>query len=84
MAAQEWQLQDAKARFSELVKSAQRDGPQRITVHGRPAAVLLSCSDYARLVANKPRFVELIDSSPLKGTTLPDGRDKSLARDIPL
>jgi prevent-host-death family protein len=81
VATQEWQLQDAKARFSELVKSAQRDGPQRITVHGRPAAVVLSDYDYARLIAKKPTFVE---QSPLKGTTLPIERDKSRTRDVPM
>ena len=37
-----WQLQEAKARLSELVKSAEHEGPQEITVHGRPAAVVLS------------------------------------------
>jgi prevent-host-death family protein len=84
VATQEWQLQDAKARFSELVKSAQRDGPQRITVHGRPAAVVLSDYDYARLIAKKPTFVELIEKSPLKGTTLPIERDKSRTRDVPM
>lgn len=84
MASTEWQLQEAKARFSELVKSAQRDGPQQITVHGRPAAIVLSCDDYARLVARKPTFVELIANSPLKGTALTIRRDKSPARDARL
>ena len=37
-----WQLQDAKARLSEVVKLAQSEGPQAITVHGKPAAVLVS------------------------------------------
>ena len=37
-----WQLQEAKARLSELVKSAEQDGPQEITVHGRAAAVVVS------------------------------------------
>jgi len=33
-----WQLQDAKARFSELLRSAASDGPQAITVRGRTTA----------------------------------------------
>jgi PHD/YefM family antitoxin component YafN of YafNO toxin-antitoxin module len=53
-------------------------------VHGRPAAVLLSSSDYARLVAKKPTFAELIERSPLKGTTLQVERDNSRTRDVPL
>lgn len=36
-----WQLQDAKARLSEVVKKAAQEGPQHITLHGQPAAVVL-------------------------------------------
>ena len=39
---QTWQIQTAKARFSELVKQAAEDGPQEITLHGKPVAVVLS------------------------------------------
>jgi prevent-host-death family protein len=49
-----WQLQDAKARFSELVRRARAAGPQRVTVHGRDAVVVLSAEDYARLVPQTP------------------------------
>jgi prevent-host-death family protein len=42
-----WKLQDAKARFSEVVRRAQSDGPQRVTVHGKDAVVVLSAADYA-------------------------------------
>ena len=45
-----WQMQTAKARLAEVVKDAQRNGPQEITVHGHPVAVLLSRTDYDRLV----------------------------------
>jgi hypothetical protein len=34
-----WLLQDAKARFSELVRRAKTDGPQLVTVHGREEVV---------------------------------------------
>ena len=43
---QRWQLQEAKARFSELVKNASTLGPQEITVHGEPAAVVMSKADF--------------------------------------
>ncbi|HTD32624.1 MAG TPA: type II toxin-antitoxin system Phd/YefM family antitoxin [Candidatus Elarobacter sp.] len=46
----EWPLQDAKANLSQLVNRALADGPQRITRHGRAAAVVLSERDYERLV----------------------------------
>lgn len=84
MSRTEWQLQDAKARFSELVKSAQKDGPQLITVHGKRAAVVLSSDDYDDLVASKPSFVEFMRNSPLKGVALKISRDKSRVRNIEL
>ena len=76
-----WQLQEAKAHLSELVRSVQQNGPQQITVHGKPAAVVLSCEDYARLTRNKPSFVDLIRQSPLMGVDLQLERDKSLTRE---
>ena len=41
-----WKLQDAKARFSELVRRARTQGPQRVTVHGKDAVVVVSASDF--------------------------------------
>ena len=79
-----WQLQDAKARFSELVRSAEDDGPQEITVHGRPAAVLLSRTDYERLQRQKPSFVEFMRKSPLVGVDLEIRRDRSPVRTVKL
>lgn len=79
-----WPLKEAKARFSELVRRAQRQGPQRITVHGRPAAVLLSEADYDRLNGKRQSFWEFLRASPLVGVELDIERDKSLPRDIEL
>jgi prevent-host-death family protein len=59
-----WQLQDAKNRFSEVVKRAQADGPQTVTVHGKPAAVVLSAEAYAALVKPKLSFTEFLLSGP--------------------
>jgi prevent-host-death family protein len=80
----QWQLQEAKARLSELVRSAATDGPQEITVHGRTAAVLLSKEDYDRLRDDKPSFVELIRSSPLVGVDLDIRRNRSPMRKVKL
>jgi antitoxin Phd len=46
-----WQLQDAKNRFSALVKAAAGGTAQVVTVHGQPAAVVLSAPAYERLLA---------------------------------
>ncbi len=43
-----WPLQAARDQLSQLVKAA-ADGPQTVTVHGRPAAVVLSPAAYGRL-----------------------------------
>jgi len=51
-----WQVQDAKARLSELIKRARSEGPQTITSHGAERAVVLSIEDYRALAAHKPDF----------------------------
>ncbi len=44
-----WRLEEAKARFSEVVRLARAKGPQRVTVHGEDAVVVVSAEEYARL-----------------------------------
>ena len=79
-----WQLQDAKARLSEVVKKAAREGPQHITLHGAPAAVVLSATEYQRLRKRPKRFIDFVRSSPLKGVELDLTRDRSLPRETRL
>ena len=79
-----WQVQEAKARFSALVRSAEIDGPQTITVHGRRAAVVLSADDYDRLKHPQSSMAEFLRASSLVGVDLDIERDKLLPRDIDL
>ena len=79
-----WQLQEAKSKFSEVVKCAQRQGPQNITVHGEPVAVLISLRDYQNLTHPKPSLVELLRASPLAGCDLDIARDQTPSRKIKL
>jgi prevent-host-death family protein len=79
-----WQLQEAKARLSDLVREVTRSGPQQITVRGRPAAVVLSTEDYQRLRANRPSLVTFLRNSPLAGVELDVQRDRSPARNVDL
>jgi prevent-host-death family protein len=44
-----WRLQDAKARFSELVRRVRGEGPQHVTVHGRYEVVVISADEFRRL-----------------------------------
>ena len=79
-----WQLQQAKARLSELVKRARSEGPQEIRVHGEPAVVVLAHADYLKLTTPPERFVDFVRRSPLKGVGLELDRDTSPARDANL
>jgi prevent-host-death family protein len=77
-----WQVQEAKARLSELLKKAAAEGPQSITVRGCPTAVVLSQEDFERLQGTKLGFVELMRSSPLVGVELDLRRDSSPTREV--
>lgn len=64
---QNWQMQTAKARFSELVKRAAQEGPQDITLHGRSVAVVVSRELFDRLSGNEQSLVDFMRASPLAG-----------------
>ncbi|MGZ5441121.1 MAG: type II toxin-antitoxin system prevent-host-death family antitoxin [Thermoanaerobaculia bacterium] len=67
-----WVLQDAKARFSEVVRKAQTEGPQHITVHGREEVVVVSVEEYRRAKGQRTgqALVELLQDSPLRDLTI--------------
>src|SRR3954451_17042888 len=44
-----WALQDAKARFSELVRRVRDEGPQHVTLHGRDEVVVIAAEEFRRL-----------------------------------
>lgn len=46
-----WQLQDAKAQFSQVVRLAQTEGPQRVTLHGKEVVTIVASSDSESLAA---------------------------------
>ncbi len=81
---QTWQLQEAKSKFSEVVKRAQNQGPQNITVHGEPVAVLISLRDYQNLTRPKPSLVDLLRTSPLASSDLEFTREQTPTRIIKL
>jgi prevent-host-death family protein len=59
-----WQLQEAKARFSELVQKAIDEGPQTVTRRGKPSVVVLSVDEYAKLRERRPSLKEILMSGP--------------------
>jgi antitoxin Phd len=60
----EWQLQTAKARFSQLVQKAIDEGPQTVTRLGKKAVVVLSIEEYAKLREREPSLKEVLMSGP--------------------
>jgi prevent-host-death family protein len=80
-----WQMQEAKARLSEVIKCAERDGPQNITLHGQSVAVVVSRSMFERLTGNELSLVEFMRQSPLYGADdITLERDTSLTRELSL
>lgn len=80
-----WQIQEAKAHLSELVRDTEHEGPQAITWHGREVAVVLSKAEYDRLSGTGQSLVEFMRRSPLFGAEDIDlRRDPSPTRDIAL
>lgn len=57
---QDWQLQDAKNRFSEVVKRAREDGPRTVTVHGQRAAVVVSALEFDALIRPRISFADFV------------------------
>lgn len=84
MAAGRWKLEDAKARFSEVVRHAREYGPQRVTVRGHDAVIVISVEEFERLVPAKPQapFVEFMESLHLGGLDLT--READAGRDVEL
>ena len=77
-----WQLQEAKNKFSSLVKKAQKQGPQIVTKHGRKTVVVLSFDQYEKIVRPKTDIVTFFRNSPLSEINLKLSRNKDLPRKI--
>jgi prevent-host-death family protein len=72
-----WQLQEAKAKFSELVQRALDEGPQTVTRHGKDVVVLVSVEEYRKLKERRPSLKEVLMSGPEGDFELPPRvRDK--------
>ncbi len=59
-----WQLQEAKQKFSELVRRTLDEGPQVVTRHGEEVVVVVPAEEYRRLSGQKPDFKEFLMSAP--------------------
>jgi prevent-host-death family protein len=74
--ARAWSLQDAKARFSELVRRVKVDGAQHVTVHGREEVVVISADEFRRLTAERTgaALIEVMQASPSRDVDLTPAR----------
>jgi len=86
-AAPSWQVQTAKARFSELFRLARTEGPQLITRQGKEGVVMMPVEQFEQLTgrSGQPKsLVQFFRASPLVGVKLDLERDKDTGREIEL
>lgn len=80
-----WRLEEAKARFSEVVRRARTEGPQHVTVRGQDAVVVIAVEELERLlppVAPQQSLLAFLQSLDLGGLDL--DRERDLGRDVAL
>jgi prevent-host-death family protein len=85
--SQPWQLQTAKARFSELFRRARTEGPQVVTRQGKEQVVVLPAEQFAQLTKRlrQPKsLVRFFAESPLAHVKLDLSRDSDSGREIKL
>ena len=81
-----WALQDAKARFSELVRRARSEGPQHVTVRGRDEVVVLAAEEFRRLKGDRTgaALISALQESPYREIDIEPRRERLPVRDVKL
>jgi prevent-host-death family protein len=81
-----WRLQDAKARFSELVRRVRSDGPQHVTVHGRDEVVVISAEEFRRLKGDPTGYalIAAMQASPHRDIEIEPQRAAMSVREVVL
>jgi prevent-host-death family protein len=81
-----WRLQDAKARFSELVRLAQSNGPQHVTLHGRDSVVVVDAAEFRRLKGERTGqlLIDALQASPHRAIEVEPRRSAMPVRAIKL
>jgi prevent-host-death family protein len=84
--ADRWILQDAKARFSELVRRARSEGPQLVTVHGRDEVMVVAIDEFRRLKGEPTgaALLEALQVSPHRDIDLEPQRAAMPVRELDL
>jgi len=81
-----WRLQDAKAKFSELVRRVRSEGPQHVTVHGRDEVVVVSAEEFRRLKGERSgdALIAAMQASPHRDIDIEPKRDRMPVRGVDL
>jgi prevent-host-death family protein len=81
-----WLLQDAKARFSELVRRVRSEGPQHVTVHGREEVVIVSAEEFRRLKGDQTgeTLIAAMQASPHRDIDIEPSRTPMPVRSVDL
>ncbi len=81
-----WLLQDAKARFSELVRKVRSEGPQHVTVHGRDEVVVIAAEEFRRLKGDQTggELIKALQASPRREIDLAPSRGAMPVRRVVL
>lgn len=77
-----WAAQDAKARFSELLDTCQREGPQVVSRRGRETAVLVPVEEWRRLQAARPSLKQLLLAPEARTDGLVPARGQARRRGV--
>lgn len=79
-----WQVQEAKQRFSEVLRAAESGEPQIVTRHGLEVAVLIDIVEYHRLRGDSLTFMEYLRTDATAEADLDIARARDLPRDVDL
>jgi prevent-host-death family protein len=77
-----WQIHQARARFSEMVRRALTEGPQTLTRYGKPVATLIPAGQHPRLRSRGTSFKAMLTAAPLQGVEITRARETTPKVDI--
>jgi prevent-host-death family protein len=79
-----WQVQEAKQRFSEVLRAAEAGEPQIVTKHGEEVAVVIDIAEYRRLRGESLSFMDYLRAEPAAEANFDVDRPRDLPREINL
>jgi prevent-host-death family protein len=79
-----WQVQEAKQRFSEVLRAAEAGEPQIVTKHGEEVAVVIDIAEYRRLRGEAVGFMDYLRADPAADADFEVDRRPDFPREIDL